>query len=125
MSAASPTATARAGSPASPPGSSCSTAAPPAPTISSLRESGQLEQDADVIALLYRIGDAADATRHLYVAKNKTGRLGRMALRFDGDRQRFNYIAPPSIPRELETEARKRRDRERSGEQISMEEVPK
>ena len=97
----------------------------PAPTISSLRESGQLEQDADVIALLYRIGDAADATRHLYVAKNKTGRLGRMALRFDGDRQRFNYIAPPSIPRELETEARKRRDRERSGEQISMEEVPK
>ena len=91
-----------------------------APTISSLRESGQLEQDADVIALLYRVGEAEDSTRHLYVAKNKTGRLGRMALRFDGERQRFSYIAPPSIPRELEAAARKRKEAKKDGGQQEL-----
>ena len=95
----------------------------PAPTLSSLRESGQLEQDADVVALLYRTGDGENAARQLYVAKNKEGRLGRMGLRFDGDRQRFSYIKPPEIPRELLVEAEKRRRRERGDDQITIEEV--
>ena len=96
----------------------------PAPTLSSLRESGQLEQDADVVALLYRTGDGENAARQLYVAKNKEGRLGRMGLRFDGDRQRFSYIKPPDIPPDLLREAEKRKKAKADGlDQIPIGEV--
>ena len=98
----------------------------PAPTLSSLRESGQLEQDADVVALLYRTGTAENAARQLFVAKNKEGRLGRMGLKFDGERQRFSYIAPPDIPSELVAAARKRKEAKKDGgEQMTMEEAAK
>ncbi|MBR2582004.1 MAG: hypothetical protein IKD61_01280 [Oscillospiraceae bacterium] len=98
----------------------------PAPTMASLRESGQLEQDADVVALLYRTGDGENAARQLFVAKNKEGRLGRMGLRFDGQRQRFSYIPLPTIPRELLAAAEKRKkEKAEGGEQIAMEEVTK
>lgn len=93
----------------------------PPPTLSSLRESGQLEQDADVVALLYRIGEAEDAHRELYVAKNKEGRTGRLELVFLGERQRFNYLArDEDIPRELLAAAQKRRRQEKSGVQLQI-----
>lgn len=96
----------------------------PAPTLSSLRESGQLEQDADVVALLYRTGTAENAARQLFIAKNKEGRLGRMGLKFEGERQRFSYIPPPDIPTGLMTEAKKRREAKRDGgEQMQIGEV--
>ena len=97
----------------------------PPPTLSSLRESGQLEQDADVVALLYRIGEAEDARRELYIAKNKEGRLGRLELDFNGEAQRFSYVARgDDIPRELLAAQQKRYEAKKSGgEQISMEEV--
>lgn len=60
------------------------------PTMSSLRESGQLEQDADVIMLLYRTEpDAENSARNLFVAKNKEGRLGQIELQFNGGTQTF------------------------------------
>lgn len=89
----------------------------PAPTLSSLRESGQLEQDADVVALLYRTGNSENAARQLYVAKNKEGRLGRMGLRFDGERQRFSYIPPPDFPSEPIAAEKKRREAKKEGGQ--------
>ena len=93
----------------------------PAPTLSSLRESGQLEQDADVVALLYRTGSGEDATRQLFVAKNKEGRLGRMGLRFNGDRQRFTYVTPPTIPPELQAAQRNRKkEKQDGGEQAEL-----
>lgn len=63
----------------------------PEPTMHNLRESGQIEQDADVIMLLYRM-DQKDirAPRRITVAKNKEGRTGRWWLDFDGSRQRFS-----------------------------------
>ena len=61
-----------------------------APTMSSLRESGQLEQDADAVLLLYlEEPRKTDSRRVLFVAKNKEGSIGRMYLDFDGLTQTF------------------------------------
>lgn len=61
-----------------------------APTAQSLKGSGQLEQDADTIMLLY-LSDASDRSspRTLKIAKSKEGLLGHITLGFDGDHQRF------------------------------------
>lgn len=61
-----------------------------APTIASLRESGQLEQDADAIMLLYLSDpDNPYSDRILKLAKNKDGELSYMRLNFDGKHQTF------------------------------------
>ncbi|MBR3861120.1 MAG: hypothetical protein IKM84_04465 [Oscillospiraceae bacterium] len=72
----------------------------PPPTLASLRESGQLEQDADVVMLLYRMYPGqTDSPRELYVAKYKEGPLGKLALRFDGGKQRFFRTAYEEVLR--------------------------
>lgn len=62
-----------------------------APTMASLRQSGQIEQDADVVMLLYKEDDLDPASkRNLDIAKNKDGLAGiGLSLVFDGDNQRF------------------------------------
>lgn len=61
-----------------------------APGMSSLRESGQLEQDADTIMLLYKEAPDDPASRRvLKVAKNKEGIIGLIYLDFEGATQRF------------------------------------
>ena len=61
----------------------------PPPTLSSLRESGQIEQDADIVFMLYR-PNFNQPTRELMILKNKEGRLGRLMLDFDGQYQTFS-----------------------------------
>lgn len=69
------------------------------PTQSDIKESGQIEQDADLIAFPYRPhadGDAtADpATAELIIAKNRDGKVGTIPLRWDGSRVRYVEDAP-------------------------------
>ena len=63
--------------------------ATPQPTLSSLRESGQIEQDADIVFMLYR-PSFERSERDLLILKNKEGKLGRMTLNFDGNHQTFS-----------------------------------
>ena len=73
---------------------------PSIPTMSSLRQSGQIEQDADVVMLLYKKDPEAPLSqRVLDVAKNKDGESGlHMLLDFDGDKQRFSRANGTYIP---------------------------
>ena len=67
-----------------------------APRMSSLRESGQIEQDADVIMMLYRLNpNDPDSERRLKLAKNKEGRIGYVDLQFIGAQQSFVEQMPP------------------------------
>jgi len=60
-----------------------------APQLSDLRESGQIEQDANTVLLLHRV--AADSTRvHLRIAKQRSGQTGLVRLEFRGDLMRFD-----------------------------------
>ena len=60
-------------------------AAHASPSTADLKESGQLEQDADAILLLSDDGEQYQAV----LAKNKDGRVGGIPLAFDKPRQRF------------------------------------
>ena len=59
-----------------------------APDMTSLKESGQIEQDADAILLIHW-PDQEDSTRELIIAKNKEGQTGKTTIAFDGRRQTF------------------------------------
>lgn len=61
------------------------------PDMTSLRESGQIEQDADSIMLLNYDPDTPEE-RELIIAKNKEGKVGKIQFMFDGDLQRFSLV---------------------------------
>ena len=66
------------------------------PTMSDIRESGQIEQDADAILLLSNKRDVdigAYAKRRLSLVKNKEGETGSINTIFRGDYQRFEEAA--------------------------------
>jgi replicative DNA helicase len=67
------------------------------PELSHLRESGSLEQDADVVVLLHRegIGDSAHprvAEADLILAKQRSGPTGVVTVAFQGHYSRFVNI---------------------------------
>ena len=61
------------------------------PSNADLKESGQLEQDADAVLLL---GNADDGRNVCILSKNKEGRVGEIPLAFDKERQRFLEVVP-------------------------------
>lgn len=63
-------------------------AAHAAPSTADLKESGQLEQDADAILLLSDDGEQYRAS----LDKNKEGRIGILPIAFDKECQRFLEI---------------------------------
>lgn len=65
------------------------------PNMSDLRESGSIEQDADIIMFLYREGyynkntEKVSNLTELIIAKNRSGVLGTVQLLFQGEYQLF------------------------------------
>ncbi len=68
------------------------------PQLSDLRESGSIEQDADVVMFLYQDEDAEDLIDQnkrlvkLYIAKHRNGPTGELDLMFRGDRVKFYEV---------------------------------
>lgn len=58
-----------------------------APTLANLRESGNIEQDADVVMFLHRKRDSQES--ELIIAKNRNGGTGTVPLYFLPERTRF------------------------------------
>ena len=103
------------------------------PTMHDLKETGQLEQDADAVMLLYRPkpgGDFdPDKTRVLKIAKQKEGRLGKWPLAFDGSHQSFAPMAGPdgqALMRKMSDKARQVKSARRAQVrgQVQFEEIP-
>ena len=59
------------------------------PQLSDLRESGSIEQDADVVMFLYREDDNNLEEYKLGIAKHRNGPLRTVDLKFRGDRVKF------------------------------------
>ncbi len=69
------------------------------PRLSDLRESGSLEQDADVVLFIYRkdrertdLPEEEQNVVELIIAKHRNGPLGSVKLRFDQERVTFRTI---------------------------------
>lgn len=59
------------------------------PQLADLRESGSIEQDADVVMFLWREDEEDMENIELEVSKHRNGPLRRLKLRFRGDRIKF------------------------------------
>ncbi|HEV2339329.1 MAG TPA: replicative DNA helicase [Patescibacteria group bacterium] len=65
------------------------------PQLADLRESGAIEQDADVVFFLYKKDDETTGTTipmKLFIAKHRNGPTGEIDLLFRGDRIRFYNV---------------------------------
>ncbi len=69
------------------------------PQLADLRESGSIEQDADVVLFLYREEYYDPQTEHkneadVIIAKHRNGPVGTIKLRFEGNTMTFSNMAP-------------------------------
>lgn len=62
------------------------------PQLSDLRESGSIEQDADVVMFMWRENDEDLENMNLDIAKHRNGALKSIKLRFRGDRIKFYSV---------------------------------
>lgn len=106
------------------------------PTMHDLKESGQFEQDADMVLLLYRPGPGEkgpggaplDEDRHrlLTVGKNKEGLRTNRTLYFDGRKQTFSVVTDKmGIMRRFQADGRKAKAKNRQAPgQVEFKELP-
>lgn len=59
------------------------------PQLADLRESGAIEQDADVVMFLYREDPEDKENIKLSIAKHRNGPIGEIDLRFVGEKRKF------------------------------------
>ena len=87
------------------------------PQLSDLRESGAIEQDADIVMFINRpdVGATAEelasgkivkGAAELVIAKHRNGSLGRIQLRFIGEKTKFEDVEDQGQPTEEQTYAR-------------------
>ena len=72
------------------------------PQLSDLRESGAIEQDADIVSFIYRPeyygieeledGDASTGQAEIIIAKHRNGSLDDVRLRFIGELAKFSDL---------------------------------
>jgi replicative DNA helicase len=69
------------------------------PRLSDLRESGSIEQDADVVLFIYRkdrdktsVSSEEENIAEIIIAKHRNGPLGTVRLRFDAEKASFESI---------------------------------
>jgi len=70
---------------------------PQIPQLADLRESGSIEQDADVVAFIYReeyYNPDTDRKKlaDIFIKKHRNGPVGGLELYFDNERQRFHSV---------------------------------
>ncbi len=81
------------------------------PQLSDLRESGAIEQDADIVMFINRkdykasaeeqaSGGVVKGATELILAKHRNGALGRIQLRFIGERTKFVDVEDQGLPEE-------------------------
>lgn len=63
------------------------------PTLADLRDSGEIEQDADTVTFLYRPQDAENGETSVTLAKNRHGKTGAFSLVLSGQYSRFDDMA--------------------------------
>jgi replicative DNA helicase len=73
------------------------------PMISDLRESGAIEQDADIISFIYRDevynpDTERQGIAEIIIGKHRNGALATVDLRFFGEHTRFENLAPGDLP---------------------------
>lgn len=65
------------------------------PQLSDLRDSGSIEQDADVVMFIYRPDNDDRENYGLLISKHRNGPTGEVDLYFKGDRTRFFEVEQP------------------------------
>lgn len=67
------------------------------PTMADLRDSGTIEQDSDVVGLIYHneVDGQKNGTTQIIIDKQRSGKTGEITLTFEGRYNRFhNYVGP-------------------------------